>query len=194
MKGKRQLAVVRQRKREMWLWPVEILRISWRKGMEKLVMHANIPIASLNYSQLGTSASRLRSSWSFTWDLQTDWINVLWKDILPLLMWCLFHIFLWIHSSAWWLPVWFPRLLWVLLLSEVGYVKSDTFVQNRVGAFTVIAEKMAWQILLWLPWCGSSYHVLVCGKQFSSVLKENHREHSVLPTDEETIGELNQSV
>lgn len=187
---------MRQRKGEMWLWPVEILRISWRKGMEKLVMHANanIPIASLNYSQLGTSASRLRSSWSFTWDLEMDWINVLWKDILPLLMWCLFHIFLWIHSSAWWLPVSFPRLLWVLLLSEVGYVKSDTFVQNRVGAFTVIVEKMAWQILLWLPWCGSSYHVLVCGKQFSSVIKENHREHSVLPTDEETIGELNQSV
>lgn len=47
----------------------------------------------------------------------------------------------------------------MLLLSEVGYVKSDTFVQNRVGAFMVIVEKMAWQILLWLPWCGSSYRV-----------------------------------
>lgn len=81
------------------------------------------------------------------------------------------------------------------LVSEVGYVKSDTFVQNRVGAFMVIVEEMAWQILLWLLWCGSSYHMLVCGKQFSSILKENLREHSVLPTDEEaTVGELKQSV
>jgi len=65
-------------------------------------------------------------------------------------------------------------------------VKSDTFIQGRMGAFTVIVEEMAWQILLWLLWCGSNYHMLVCGKQFSSILRENHRENSVLPTDEET--------
>lgn len=74
---------------------------------------------------------------------------------------------------------------------SVGYVKSDTFVQDKMGAFTVIAEEMAWQMLLWLLWCGSTYHMLVCGKQFSSIPQENHREHSVLPTDEETaIGEM----
>lgn len=41
-------------------------------------------------------------------------------------------------------------------MSEVGYVKTDTVVPNRVGAFMVITEKAAWQILLWLLWCGSS--------------------------------------
>lgn len=88
-----------------------------------------------------------------------------------------------------------PKASELLLVSEVGYVKSDTFVQSRVGAFMVIVEGMAWQLLLWLLWCGSSYHMLVCGKQFSSLLKENHGEHSVLPTDEKTaIGELKQSV
>lgn len=88
-----------------------------------------------------------------------------------------------------------PKASELLLVSEVGYVKSDVFVQNRVGAFMVIVEGMAWQILLWLLWYGSSYHMVVCGKQFSSLLKANHREHSVLPTDEKTAtGELRQSV
>lgn len=88
-----------------------------------------------------------------------------------------------------------PEVSELCLVSEVGCMKSDTFIQNRVGAFMLIVEGMAWQILLRLLWCGSSYHMLVCGKQFSSLLKENHREHSVLPTDEKTaIEELKQSL
>lgn len=41
-----------------------------------------------------------------------------------------------------------PQASELLLVSEVGYMKSDIFVQNRVGAFMVIVEGMAWQILL----------------------------------------------
>lgn len=85
-----------------------------------------------------------------------------------------------------------PEASELLLVSEVGYVE-DIFV--LVGAFLVIVEGMAWQVLLGLLWCGSSYHMVVCGQQFSSLLKENHREHSVLPKDEKTaIGEPRQSV
>lgn len=80
-----------------------------------------------------------------------------------------------------------PKASELLLVSEVGYVKSDIFVQNRVGAFMVIVAGMAWQTLLLLLWCGSSYHMVICGKQFSSLLKENHREHSVLPTATEEL-------
>lgn len=54
----------------------------------------------------------------------------------------------------------------------------------------VTAENMAWQILLWLLWCGLvPFITFVCGKQFSCLLEGNHREHSVYPADVETANE-----
>lgn len=78
------------------------------------------------------------------------------------------HIYV---NSFWYMAVaCFTPKASVSLVSEVGYVKPDTFVQDKMGAFTVIAEEMALRTLLWLLWCGSSYHMLVCGNHFSSVL------------------------
>lgn len=39
-------------------------------------------------------------------------------------------------------------------MNEVGYTKADTSAQDRMGAFMVADEERAWQLLLWLLWCG----------------------------------------
>lgn len=57
---------------------------------------------------------------------------------------------------------------------EVGYVVPDTYLQDRMVASMVMAENMAWQILLWLLWCGLVPLIacLFVGNSLAAALKE----------------------
>lgn len=182
------------RERELWLWPAETLRGgAWRK-LWSVIMPISL-LDLLNRSWLGLSIPSLRASPSWTWALEMDGSNVLWRDVLPLLTWSLSPR---VHVNSHWCtmvacfapsifvssPGEWSRLheVWYFCSGQDGSVYGDSW-RNGLANLALVA----------LVWSGSIHHMFACGKQLSSVLKGNHREHSVFPTDvETTIGELKQ--
>lgn len=180
--------------RELWLWPAETLRgRAWRK-LWSMPMPISL-LDLLNHSWWGLSIPRLRASLSWTWALQMGGSNALWRDVLPLPTWCLsprVHV-----SSLWYTMVaWFTPSISVSSPGEWSRIHEGWyFCSGQDGSVYGgrWRKGLATLALVALVWSGSIHHMFACGKQLSSALKGNHREHRVFPTDvETTIGELKQ--